>query len=907
MTSEKQAKQAQPHDALGSEHAKSLITNGAPVSTTDTLPVRQRPGGRKKRRAAEAAAAAAAAATPPAGGGGSAPASYTVAPSGAGHKSDTPPPTPSAPAAPTAKKIENENPYLDFVVRYRDDPVGFVQNVLGASPLPWQQKLMAKVASGERRISVRAGHGVGKALHVEEPVLTPTGWVPIGQIKTGDLVCSADGTFTPVTGVYPQGQRELFRVTLNDGSSVLADKDHLWTTWTREARKRNKPHGVRTTAEIAATLTHPNGARPGLNHMIPTVSPVQHPHADLPIDPYLLGVWLGDGSADGRITSTPDIFAAVEETGASWLTRSNCTSPEVRTAGCVGLTKALRQLGLLGKRSYEKSVPAQYMHASIEQRLALLQGLLDTDGTVSKGNAIVFDITSKALADSVSELVRSLGGTVTRSEKDGKLKGVIHRRVYRVFISMPEGIAPFRLQYHLDRYQPDWTHKNRQTGTRRFIKSVEPAGMGEAVCITVAHTSKLFVTRDHIVTHNSTVCAWVIVWWMSTRHPQKSICTAPTSGQLFDALFAEVKTWFNRLPPVLLNSFDVFSDRITIKGEPESSFVSARTSSAERPEALAGIHSEHVLLIADEASAIPEAIFESAAGSMSGENACTILIGNPTRSTGFFFKTHHALKNNWHTMHVSCVDNPLVTKDFVSQIATTYGENSNAFRVRVLGEFPIKDDDTLIAAELVESAMDRDVAPRDLDPLVFGVDVARFGSDRTVICKRKGHVVLDFKVASGLDLMQTAGLVASEYRLDNPAEIMVDSIGLGAGVADRLRELGLPVRDVNVSESSAMNPNAHRLRDELWIALRDWLQAKACKLPTNDDLRADLLAPRYTFTSSGKIVVETKDSMKKRGLRSPDLADSLCLTFAGQAAIVGGRSQRWRTGEPMRRNLKGVV
>ena len=203
--------------------------------------------------------------------------------------------------------------------------------------------------------------------------------------------------------------------------------------------------------------------------------------------------------------------------------------------------------------------------------------------------------------------------------------------------------------------------------------------------------------------------------------------------------------------------------------------------------------------------------------------------------------------------------------------------------------------------------MDRDVAPRELEPLVFGVDVARFGSDRTVICKRRGNVVLDFKVSSGLDLMQTAGLVASEYKLDNPAEIMVDSIGLGAGVADRLRELGLPVRDVNVSESSAMNPNAHRLRDELWIALRDWLQAKACKLPQNDDLRADLLAPRYTFTSSGKIIVETKDSMKKRGLRSPDLADSLCLTFAGQAAVVGGRSQRWRTGEPMRRNLKGVV
>jgi hypothetical protein len=135
----------------------------------------------------------------------------------------------------------------------------------------------------------------------------------------------------------------------------------------------------------------------------------------------------------------------------------------------------------------------------------------------------------------------------------------------------------------------------------------------------------------------------------------------------------------------------------------------------------------------------------------------------------------------------------------------------------------------------------------------------------------------------------------------------VDSIGMGGGVADRLREQGFNVRDVNVSESSAMNPQAAKLRDELWLSTKDWLQGRACKLPINDDLRQELASPRYTFLSNGKIKVEGKTEMKKRGLRSPDLADALCLTFASTAAQVGGRAPAWVPGKSLKRNVRGVV
>lgn len=405
----------------------------------------------------------------------------------------------------------------------------------------------------------------------------------------------------------------------------------------------------------------------------------------------------------------------------------------------------------------------------------------------------------------------------------------------------------------------------------------------------------------------STACSWAIVWFLLTRYPQKTVCTAPTAGQLFDALFSEVKRWINALPPVLKDNIEVFSDRIVLKAAPESSFVSARTSSADRPEALAGVHSENVLLICDEASAIPEPVFESAAGSMSGHSATTVLIGNPTRNTGLFFRTHHQLSSDWKTMHVSCMENPLVSVDFVNQIKATYGENSNAFRVRVLGEFSLREDDVLIAAELVDSAMARDVAIDRHEPIIYGVDVARFGDDRTVVVKRQGNVVTEVRSWTGADLMETTGRIVHEAEIDKPSEIMVDSIGLGSGVADRLRELGYNVRDVNVAESAAMNPQAARLRDELWLTVRDWLNQRTCKLPKMDDLRQELCGPTYTFTSTGKIKVEGKSELKRRGMRSPDIADALCLTFAGNAAMVGGRASRWVSGKSLKRGISGIV
>jgi len=410
----------------------------------------------------------------------------------------------------------------------------------------------------------------------------------------------------------------------------------------------------------------------------------------------------------------------------------------------------------------------------------------------------------------------------------------------------------------------------------------------------------------------STTAAWIKIHHILTKLPQKTVVTAPTSSQLYDALFAEMKVWIKKLPRPLQGLLDVRNDRVTLVHAPDESFISARTSRAEQPEALQGVHSEHVLLIADEASGIPEKVFEAASGSMSGEHAVTLLLGNPVRGSGFFYDTHHKLSGTWKTLRVSCLASSRVSQAYIDDMAARYGEESNAYRIRVLGEFPLSDDDTVISLELVEGAVHREVEQSPFAPIVWGVDVARFGGDSNALAKRQANALLEpVRAWKGRDLMQTTGMIKAEWDAcevrDRPVEILVDSIGLGSGVVDRLRELGLPVRGVNVSESPAMGEVYFNLRSELWFKARQWLSARDSSLPDDENLRAGLVTPKYKFTSSGKMQVESKEDMRKRGLPSPDEADALILTFASDAAVaMHGRDYMTSWGKPLKRGLSLV-
>jgi hypothetical protein len=438
------------------------------------------------------------------------------------------------------------------------------------------------------------------------------------------------------------------------------------------------------------------------------------------------------------------------------------------------------------------------------------------------------------------------------------------------------------------------------------LLGVTPQDWQREVMSAVAKGQRRCSIRSGHGVGKSSCASWLMIWFLLTRYPVKIVVTAPTASQLFDALFAECKRWIKELPTPIKSLLEMKSDRIELAASPTEAFISARTSRSESPESLAGVHAEHVLLVVDEASGVPESVFEAAYGSMSGKNATTILLGNPTRSSGYFFETHTRLRDSWWTKKVSCLDSPLVSPDFIREMEVKYGADSNAMRVRCYGEFPLAEDDTLISLHSVEQASKRVVEQPEGTAVVWGLDVARYGDDASVLCIRQGRHLVSLHSWKKLSLMELSGRVLDLLNTTDepPEEILVDSIGLGAGVLDRLRELDINARGVNVSESPAMADRYANLRAELWDLTKQWFNEEV-QIPNDDSLIADLTAPRYSFNSSGKMIVESKAETKKRLGRSTDFADSLVLTFASTAAGASGQYRRKKRGR--RRNVGGVV
>lgn len=446
----------------------------------------------------------------------------------------------------------------------------------------------------------------------------------------------------------------------------------------------------------------------------------------------------------------------------------------------------------------------------------------------------------------------------------------------------------------------------------REVLGMAPDPWQEVANKALAHGhTRLSIRSGHGVGKSAWV-AGAICWFANTRHPMKIGVTAPSAPQLYDALWAEVRVIFDRLPPAWRDLWTITADRIALKASPDETFVTARTARADKPEALQGLHAKHVMLAVDEASGVDEAVFEAASGSMSTAGAITILTGNPTRSTGFFWRTHNLERDKWWTRCVPSTESKRVAPSFIAEMAERYGENSNGYRIRVLGEFPLAEEDTLIPAELVDSAMARDMPADVAAPEIWGLDVARMGADASVLIKRRGNTVTEFpRRWQGVDTMALSGAIKAEFDSlpagARPALIVIDVIGIGSGVVDRLVEQNLPVLGLNVGEVPSMAKRFVRMRDELWVRAREWLESRRVRLPKDERLRTDLCAPRVSYLSDGRMQVEGKMQLRSRGYASSDSADALCLTFApaGMALSLGMGAQL-NTRTPVRAGIKGM-
>ena len=387
--------------------------------------------------------------------------------------------------------------------------------------------------------------------------------------------------------------------------------------------------------------------------------------------------------------------------------------------------------------------------------------------------------------------------------------------------------------------------------------------------------------------------AWSVIIFQATHFPAKAPCSAPTGHQLDDVLRPEIQMWLNRAPH-LKREFRITQEKCMLVAEPDENFAAFRTGSKHNPDALQGFHADHLLFVLDEASGIDDSVFEVAEGALSTPGARVLMMGNPTRRTGYFFRSHHSDRAHWHTMHVPCSASSRVDPAYIERMKR-WGEDSNVYRVRVLGEFPKSDDDATIPLEIIEAAVDRDVEQIRGAPRIWGVDVARFGSDFNAVECREGNVRHEPPVGEpwgGIDTMRTTGKIKAAYDATDhkPDQILVDVIGLGAGVCDRLTELGLPVRGINVAEAAAASDQYARLRDELWFLGREWFEARDCRMERDDELIAELSTVPFHMLSSGKKQVASKDELKRAGLPSPNRADAFLLTFAGGSRK---RAPRW--------------
>lgn len=395
---------------------------------------------------------------------------------------------------------------------------------------PRHMEFFAAGATYRERLFMAANR-VGKALRNGTPVATPGGWKPINELREGDQVIAGDGSITTVTGVFPQGKKPLYRMTFDVGETIDCCAEHLWKYQHPRARyPYRQSHGrreanpfygewqVASTSEILGQVGQ--CPIPRMRVVIPTSKPWEMQSRQVQIDPYLLGILLGDGCMRNRVlsvsTADEEIIQAVGHALPESMSIRHLSRYDYRLSGTPNiLISYLFEIGVYGTLAHEKFIPDDYRLNDKDTRLAVLQGLMDTDGSVTRTGAMEFSSTSAQLALDVQFLVHSLGGKATIEQRRTRYshngKSCAGRISYRVRIRL--NVCPFRLSRKAERWNP------RHNTENRILHRIDPCEPGEATCISVAHPDHTFVTAHGIVTHNTVGAAFEVSCHLTGRYP----------------------------------------------------------------------------------------------------------------------------------------------------------------------------------------------------------------------------------------------------------------------------------------------------------------------------------------------------------------------------------------------------
>ena len=399
--------------------------------------------------------------------------------------------------------------------------------------------------------------------------------------------------------------------------------------------------------------------------------------------------------------------------------------------------------------------------------------------------------------------------------------------------------------------------------------------------------------------------AVAVLWYVHAHDPAIVLSTAPTFRQVRHVLWRQIHRLYRNASDTLGGTmldtrWELADDRY------------AMGLSASDADQFQGFHCENMFVVVDEAEGVAEPIYEAVEAVMTSAHPTLLLIGNPTTTSGGFHRAFHRESGIYETITMSALESPnvvegeivfpgLTTPAWVEERRAMWGENSEMFKARVMGEFPDRGEDNLIAISDIDDATyplgevpvgKVPAATGGYEPVVFGVDVARFGVDRTVIMVRRGDVVVDVQVRHGFPTDATTGQVVATARDHHPQQVNVDETGLGAGVVDILREQGFTVYGFNGSGAPMREEMVcANLRAEGYWTLARRFRDHRIRIPRDAELIAELASLRYRYNSRGKVLMESKDSMKSRGLPSPDKADALMLAFLDTDDLV--EHPRW--------------
>ena len=419
----------------------------------------------------------------------------------------------------------------------------------------------------------------------------------------------------------------------------------------------------------------------------------------------------------------------------------------------------------------------------------------------------------------------------------------------------------------------------------------------ELLTALVSEGPKGIAIRSGHGTGKSAALSWSMLWFLLTRPGAKILATAPSRRQLRDILWAEAAMWAHKAIPVVRDMLDIQAEKITVQGRSDwfarAASINTAASPDEQAETLAGYHHSQFMAIIDEASRVPEPVFLPIEGSLTKPDNLAIMASNPTRASGYFWRVFndHQFGTSWRQLHWNSAESPIVDPAWVEQMAAKYGEDSDTYKVRVLGEFPTMGEESLIPIEWIRACIDPDLCEEKVmdgagrgAPVYWGLDVALEGKDKTALVRRCGDKIYQLDTLARGDTIRVTNWVLEHYHNAKlkPNYIMVDVTGgAGKGPADQLRR-SLPagtVVDVMVSTSAYMPDYYFRLRDELWWRVRTGFEFRQWRIPNHEGLIRELASISFKkLDNSGKIKIESKAAMRGKKIASPDLGDAFCLT-----------------------------